>query len=125
MTDENRDKQQEEGVNRILNEGKGVNQNPQNGTANANSEQPQEENPMKNVNTGLISLEIVARMNKIDIDMRAIVREFGIETADTSPEELMRIAKSKGFKIKKKKFALTDLTDKYPMPAIIQLKDGT
>ena len=39
-----------------------------------------------NVNTGLISLEIVAKMNKTDIDMRSIVREFGIETADTSPE---------------------------------------
>ena len=78
-----------------------------------------------NVNSGLICLEIVARMNKTDIDMRSVVREFGIETADVSPEELMRIAKSRGFKIKKKKFALTDLTDKYPMPAIIQLKDDT
>lgn len=78
-----------------------------------------------NVNTGLISLEIVAKMNKTDIDMRSIVREFGIETADTSPEEIMRIAKSKGFKIKKKNILLKDISDKYPMPAIIQLKDGT
>lgn len=78
-----------------------------------------------NVNTGLISLEIVARMNKIDIDMRAVVREFGIETADITPEEIMRIAKSKGFKVKQKKLTLRDLSQKYPMPAIIRLKDGT
>lgn len=78
----------------------------------------------KNVNTGLISLEIVARMNKVDIDMRSVVREFGIETADISPEEIMRVAQSSGFKIKKKNFKLKDLTSKYPMPAIVQLKDG-
>ncbi len=120
MTDEHKDK----GVNDMNGQNPEENtQNNQNTKAQNNGEQ--ERSLPNNVNSGLISLEIVARMNKIDIDMRSIVREFGIETADTSPEELMRIAKSKGFKIKKKKFALTDLTDKYPMPAIIQLKDGT
>lgn len=120
MADEYKDK----GVNDMNGQNPEENtQNNQNTKAQNNGEQ--ERSLPNNVNSGLISLEIVARMNKIDIDMRSIVREFGIETADTSPEELMRIAKSKGFKIKKKKFALTDLTDKYPMPAIIQLKDGT
>lgn len=84
-----------------------------------------EEIDYSNVNTGLISLEIVARMNKIDIDMRAVVREFGIETADTTPEEIMRIAKSKGFKVKKKDISLKEISEKYPMPAIVQMKDGT
>ena len=83
------------------------------------------EEKQNNVNTGLISLEIVARMNNIDIDMRSIVREYGITTADISPEEIMRIAKNKGFKIKKKFVKLQDLSDKYPMPAIIQLKDDS
>lgn len=120
MTDEHKDK----GVNDMNGQNPEENtQNNQNTEAQNNGEQ--ERSLPKNVNSGLISLEIVARMNKIDIDMRSVVREFGIETADTSPEELMRIAKSKGFKIKKKKFALKDLTDKYPMPAIIQLKDET
>ena len=45
-------------------------------------------------NTGLVSLDIVARMNRIDVDMRAIIREYGIETTDLSSEELMRIAKT-------------------------------
>lgn len=84
-----------------------------------------EEIDYTNVNTGLISLEIVARMNKIDVDMRSVVREFGIETADTSPEEILRIAKSKGFKAKKKEISLKEISEKYPMPAILQMKDGT
>ena len=84
-----------------------------------------EEQQKPQVNTGLISLEIAARMNNTDIDMRAIVREYGISTADIEPEEILRIAKNKGFKIKKKKMALKDISAKYPMPAILQLKDNT
>lgn len=79
----------------------------------------------KNVNSGLISLEIIARMNKTDIDMRSVVREYGIETADISSEEIMRIAKNAGFKIKKKGYTLRDIPEKYPMPAILQMKDGS
>lgn len=70
---------------------------------NVNQKQEQTQEKPKNVNTGLISLEIVARMNNINIDMRGIVREYGISTADISQEEIMRIAKNKGFKVKKKK----------------------
>ena len=77
------------------------------------------------VNTGLISLEIVSKMNNIDIDMRSVVREYGISTADIEPEEIMRIAKDKGFKVKKKQLALKGFTSKYPLPAIIQLKNNS
>ena len=89
-----------------------------------NNEQTPPEKP-KNVNSGLISLEIVARMNNIDIDMRAIVREYGINSAYTEPEEIIRIAKNKGFKVKKKRMALEDYSEKYPLPAILQLKDDS
>ena len=85
----------------------------------------EQQHTQKNVNSGLISLEITARINNIDIDMRSVVREYGITTADISPEEIMRIAKNKGFKIKKKNLKLKDLDDKYPMPAILQLKDDS
>jgi len=57
--------------------------------------------------------------------MRSVVREYGITTADISPEEIIRIAKNKGFKIKKKNIKLKDLDEKYPMPAILQLKDDS
>ncbi len=78
-----------------------------------------------NVNTGLISLELVARINNIDIDMRSIVREYGITTADIDPEEIIRIAKNKGFKIKKKYISLNEFPENYPMPAIIRMKDDS
>ena len=77
------------------------------------------------VNTGLISLEIVSKINNTDIDMRSVVREYGISTADIEPEELIRIAKDKGFKVKKKEMILKDISSKYPMPAILQLKDDS
>ena len=79
-----------------------------------------ENQPKPQVNTGLISLEIVSKMNNVDIDMRSIVREYGISTANIEPEELMRIAKDKGFKVKKKYVTLKDISAKYPFPAIIQ-----
>lgn len=90
---------------------------------NQNPDKP--ETKQNNVNTGLISLEIAARMNNIAIDMRAIVREYGITTADIEPEEIIRIAKNKGFKIKRKKLTLEEFPEKYPMPAIIRMKDNT
>ena len=86
------------------------------------SQQPKQEQK-KNYNTGLISLEIVAKFNQIDIDMRSIVRNYGIESADISPEEIIRIAQNEGFKVKKKAIALKDMEKKYPLPAIVRLKD--
>ncbi len=88
-----------------------------------NQEAQQEQKPQ--INSGLISLEIVSRMNNVDIDMRAIVREYGISTADIEPEEIIRIAKNKGFKIKKKQIKIEEISEKYPMPAILQLKDNS
>ena len=77
------------------------------------------------VNTGLISLEIVSRMNNKNIDMRSVVREYGINTADIAPEEIIRIAKNEGFKVKKKAISLKDFSNRYPLPAILQLKDNS
>ena len=101
-------------------------QKPQNQNKQGQPGQAQQEQEQKpQVNTGLISLEIVARMNNVDIDMRSIVREYGINTADTPPEEILRIAKNQGFKAKRKKLQIKQISDKYPMPAIIQKKDGS
>ena len=86
-------------------------------------EQEQEQKPQ--VNTGLVALDIVSKMNNFDIDMRSIVREYGISTAETSPEEIIRIAKNKGFKVKRKNIKIKDYNEKYPLPAILQLKDDT
>lgn len=78
----------------------------------------------ENVNTGLVSLEIIARMNNVNIDMRSIVREYAISSVDITPEELIRIAKNKGFKVKlKKNLKIKDFPKNYPLPAIVQLKN--
>ena len=83
------------------------------------------ENKNKNINTGLISLDIVAKLNQTDIDMRSIVKNYGIESADISPEEIIRIAQDNGFKVKKKKISINELViSKYPTPAIIRKKTG-
>ena len=91
------------------------------------SQQPQQgkAEQKKNYNTGLISLEIVAKFNQIDIDMRSIVRNYGIESVDISPEEIIRIAQNEAFKIKKKTIALKDMEKRYPLPAIVRLKDDS
>ena len=85
--------------------------------------QEQEQIDKSRVNTGLICLEIAARLNRIDIDMQAIVREYGIETANITPEEIIRIAKGVGFKIKSKRLPITKIEPKYPLPSILQFKE--
>lgn len=79
----------------------------------------------KRMNTGLVCLDICARINKTDVDMRAAAREYGIESVDLNPEELMRIAKNAGFKIKRKNIKIKDISPRYPLPAIVQLNDNS
>lgn len=83
------------------------------------------EEQKQQINTGLVALDIISKINNIDIDMRSIVREYGINTADIEPEEIIRIAKNKGFKVKKKNIPLNKFSNKYPLPALLQLKDNS
>lgn len=73
--------------------------------------------------TGLIAFEVVARINRIDVDSRAIMREFGLEQ-EVTPEELLRIAKRYAFKAKRKALSLERVVADYPLPAIVLLKAG-
>ena len=76
-------------------------------------------------NTGLIALEIVANINQTSIDTRSVVRNYGIESADISPEEIIRIAQNSGFKVKKKNITLkTFIAKSYPLPAIVRQNDN-
>ena len=85
----------------------------------------EEEKNKHRINTGLVALDTVAKFNRINIDMNAVVREYGINTTDILPEELIRIAQREGFKVKLKKLKLNAIPEKYPMPAIVMLKDNT
>ncbi len=74
--------------------------------------------------TGLISFEIVSKINGIDVDIRSIKRTNGISEGEISKEEVLRIAQNSGFKAKLKNLPL-EKCKKYPFPAICLMKDGT
>lgn len=76
------------------------------------------------MNTGLLAFDLVARINRIDADIRAVTREFAIHE-EISPEELLRIAKRFGFKAKLKNIPLPSLLEAYPLPAIAVRSTGT
>ena len=82
------------------------------------------QNEIPQINTGLISLEIAAKINGINLDIRAVEKEYGINSNDIEPAELVRIAKNAGFKIKLKKLGVKEIYSKYPLPFIVQLKTG-
>ena len=75
------------------------------------------------MSTGLLCLEIVARLNQTSLDTRAIIREYGLTDAEPSCEELIRILKHKGFRAKRKKLRLDALSG-YPLPVIFSLREG-
>ena len=75
------------------------------------------------MNTALISLDLVARINRVDIDIRSFEREFGVEDV-ISPEELIRIARRFDFKAKIKQVPIVKLVENYPLPAIAIKSDN-
>lgn len=77
------------------------------------------------MNTALVALEVVARLNQVDFDSRAVSREFGLAERELSPEELRRIAKRYGFRAKQKRLPITKLAENYPLPAIMLCQDGS
>lgn len=68
--------------------------------------------------SGLVSLDIVARLNRVDVDIRSIVRTSGLGETTISTGELLRIAREHGFRAKSKSIPIKSLVDRYPLPAI-------
>lgn len=75
--------------------------------------------------TGLICFELIAKINQINVDLRAVSREYGLTEDEVSKEELVRIVKNFEFKAKIKTLPLEEITEKYPLPLIAEKKDGT
>ncbi len=75
--------------------------------------------------TALVSLELIARINQINIDLRTATREYGITDGELTREQLLLIAKNSGFKARIKKMSPVDLLQKYPSPAMVIFKDDT
>jgi subfamily B ATP-binding cassette protein HlyB/CyaB len=73
--------------------------------------------------SALVALEVVAQLNKIAIDSKAIIKKFALTNEEIDERTLLRIAKDEGFKSKFKKLTLDNLS-KYPLPAIARFNDG-
>ena len=77
------------------------------------------------IQTALIALEAVARINRINIDLRTAQREYGLTDRELTKEELLRVAKGCGFKARIKKMPPDKLLERYPSPAIVIFKDNS
>ena len=75
--------------------------------------------------TGLICFELVAKLNRVDVDTRAIVRQYGIAANELQPEEIIRIARKFGFTAKIKKASPANIQKDYPLPAIFETREQT
>lgn len=76
--------------------------------------------------TALTALEIVGTLNNVTIDSRAIAKEYALsEDSEPKFEELAYIAKRQSFRISLKKLPIKKLINNYPLPIIVQKKDGT
>jgi subfamily B ATP-binding cassette protein HlyB/CyaB len=74
--------------------------------------------------TGLIALDVVGKVSRVDLDLRAAVRESGVVSQELSTEELLRIAHRLKFKAKVKHLPVLKVAQKYPLPAIACRTDG-
>ncbi len=73
--------------------------------------------------TGLIAIELISKINQVPIDMRSVIREYALGEAELKPEELIRILKNLDYKVKKKRISFADAIGKYPLPSILILED--
>ena len=74
--------------------------------------------------TGIIILALISKMTKVPIDIRGIMREYGITSQEPSKEELVRILKNLQFRTSIKVMTLKQMA-KYPIPAVIMFPDKT
>jgi len=74
--------------------------------------------------SGLVCMELVAMLNQVPMDTRALVREYGLGEDEVKSSEIVRILKRQGFKSKIKRFSSLHKLEKYPLPAIFKFNDG-
>ncbi len=75
--------------------------------------------------TALVCLELIARINQISVDLRMVTREYGIAEKELTKEQLLLVSKNLGFKARIKNMSSRDVIQKYPAPLMTILKDGT
>ncbi|MEI7473881.1 MAG: type I secretion system permease/ATPase [bacterium] len=75
--------------------------------------------------TALLCFEIIAKLSRMSVDLRSIVREFCLDESELSKAQLLQIIKRYGFKAKLKKIPISQFIENYPLPAVIVFKDNT
>ena len=82
-------------------------------------------NTKPKIQSALIALEVVGHFNEISIDTRSIIKEYALNEAEPSIQNLARIAKKEGFKTSIKKLPIQKIIENYPIPVIVLKKDGS
>ncbi len=75
--------------------------------------------------TGLVCFELIARINQVSVDFRAVKRQYGLNEEEITKEDLLLIGRDFGFRARLKRVPLETLIRKYPLPFIAILKDGS
>lgn len=73
--------------------------------------------------TGLVSIELIAKLHSINIDMEAVKRRYFAQ-GELKPEELQRILQDHGIRARPKNLESSDELLKYPLPIILVLDNG-
>ena len=76
------------------------------------------------MNTGLAVIEVISKLEGVNVDIRAIIRDYAINEDELKLEQFLRIIKDKGFKFKNKKLPPKKFLEKYPLPAVFLTKEG-
>lgn len=77
------------------------------------------------IQTGLIAIDTIAKINRLNIDIRSVIREHSLSEKEIEVEELLVIMKSFDFKAKLKEISVEEIAIKYPLPAIMVNTDGS
>ncbi|PKL51449.1 MAG: type I secretion system permease/ATPase [Nitrospira bacterium HGW-Nitrospira-1] len=72
--------------------------------------------------TGLISIEVVAKLHSIGLDIDSIKRRYFVEN-ELRPEEVLRILRDNGFRARQKNLKTIEKLLNYTAPSIIISKD--
>ncbi len=74
--------------------------------------------------TGLISIEVAAKLHSMAVDVQAIRRKYFLE-GELKIEEILRVLKDHGFRVRLKSGQTVENLVKYPAPSILVARDGT
>jgi ABC-type bacteriocin/lantibiotic exporter with double-glycine peptidase domain len=73
--------------------------------------------------TGLIAIEIAARIHSVPMDLQSVRKKYFVER-ELSPEEMIRILRDHGFKARHRKLAGLEELKGYPLPQILLAPEG-